>query len=168
MISHKLAEGDFENLKEFVDSDEVERVQEIIEKMNVTQRAELAIVKDDIYFAFPYDVVITEKLEKSSENQTRRIFAEVLMVFHVLRGLQQLKDSNVDIPMNIGYIIATAPIQREKFDDFFVFSFSTMPEYSKRLWIANYRFRKEFTKGVENEWTVNLIQQIKSIDELEE
>lgn len=114
MISHKLAAGDFENLKEFVDSDEVERVQEIIEKMNVTQRGELAIVKDDIYFSFPYDVVITEK----SENQTKRVFAEVLMVFHVLRGLQQLKDSNVDITMNIGYTIPTAPIQQTKFDHF--------------------------------------------------
>lgn len=105
MISHKLSVGDFEDLKEFVDPNEVERVQAIVEKMTVAQRSELAIVKDDIYFAFPYDVVITEKVD--SESQRKRVFAEILMVFHVMRGLQRLKESNVEIPMNIGYVFTS-------------------------------------------------------------
>lgn len=83
----------------------MDRVQAIVEQMTVAQRSELAIDKDDIYFGFPYDVVITEKVD--SENQRKRIFAEILMVFHVLRGLQRLKESNVEIPMSIGYVFTS-------------------------------------------------------------
>lgn len=97
-----MAAGEFENLKEFVEIDEVKRVQEIVEHMSVAQRNELAIVKEDVYFSFPYDVVIIESDETDEENKSKRVFAEVLMVFHVMRGLQQLKDSNVDVPINIG------------------------------------------------------------------
>lgn len=175
MISHKLAAGDFDNLKEFVDINEVKRVQAIVEKMTVAQRSELAINKDDIYFAFPYDVVITEKEdeddERDTESPTTRVFAEILMVFHVMRGLQRLKDSNVEIPMNIGYVIVHSihnSRSANSAQQFFVLCFSTSPEFSKDLWVVNYRFRKEFTEGVDDEWTVNLIQQIKSMDELNE
>lgn len=99
-----MAAADFESLKEFVDSDELKRVQAIVEQMTVAQRSELAINKEDIYFAFPSDVGITENEDDSSEGNTKRIFVEVMMVFHLLRGLQQLKDSEVDIPLNIGYV----------------------------------------------------------------
>lgn len=167
MISHKLAAGDLDNLRGLVNANELERVKEILEQMTMAQRSELAIVKDDVYFAFPYDVVITEIEDDDSEGENKRVFAEVLVVFHVLRGLKQLRESDVEIPLNIGYVNATTDI----FDlvkTFYLFCCSTTPEFAKDLWIVNYGFRKELTRSVEDEWTVNLIKQIKSIDELED
>lgn len=110
MISHKLAAGDFENLRGLVDANELKRVKGIVERMTMAQRSELSIVEDDIYFAFPYNVVITEKEDDDSESESKRVFAEVLMVFHVLRGLKQLRESDVEIPYNIGYVIVTTDI----------------------------------------------------------
>lgn len=166
MISHKLAAGDFDNLRGLVDANELERVKGIVEQMTIAQRSELAIVKDDVYFTFPYDVVITKNEEDDSESKTKRVFVEVLVVFHVLRGLKQLRESDVEIPLNIRYVIATTDICDSV--TFYWFCFSTTPEFTKDLWIVNYGFRKELTRGVEDEWTVNLIKQIKSIDELED
>lgn len=110
MISHKLAAGDFDNLRGLVDANELERVKGIVEQMTIAQRSELAIVKDDVYFTFPYDVVITKNEEDDSESKTKRVFVEVLVVFHVLRGLKQLRESDVEIPLNIRYVIATTDI----------------------------------------------------------
>lgn len=167
MISHKLADGDFDNLKELVDTNELKRVREIVERMSVAQRSELAINKDEIYSGFTYEVVITgdEDEEQDSESSTKRVFAEILMVFHVLRGLQQLKDSKVDMSFKFGYVIATTNLHSANTaKQFCVLSISTEPEYAKDMWIVNYRFKKEFTEGVDDEWTVNLILQNKSME----
>lgn len=42
-----------------------------------------------------------------------------------------------------------------------------MPEYRTRISICNYRFIREFTKGVEGDWTINLLNHFKPSDELD-
>lgn len=92
-----MAAEEFENLKEFVELNELERVQTIVKKMSSAQRHDLAIDKDDIWLSFPLDVVLIEKQDKNAETQTTRIFAEVLMVFHVF------KNQHIKIYFRTGY-----------------------------------------------------------------
>lgn len=55
-ISNKLAQGDWEGLKDLVTEDIVPELKESMSKMNVAQRQEVVIAKDDIYLTFPYQV----------------------------------------------------------------------------------------------------------------
>lgn len=44
-------------------------------------------------------------------------------------------------------------------------SSSNAPEHRDRITICNYRFRREYTKGVESgPWTVNLLNEFKPAD----
>lgn len=40
-----------------------------------------------------------------------------------------------------------------------------LPEYQQRISICNYRFIREFTKGVESDWTINLLNHFRPIDQ---
>lgn len=50
---------------------------------------------------------------------------------------------------------------------FFHFS-RVMPEFRDMICICNYRFIKEFTKGVDSDWTVNIVNHFKASDLAEE
>lgn len=78
------------------------------------------------------------------ENQKR--FVEILMVHHSLKGLGEMKARGDEIPLNIGLL----------------------PKYRKRICIANYRFIREYTKGVKDDWTINLVNHFKPSDDLDE
>ena len=60
------------------------------------------------------------------------------MCYHALSGLHELQDQ--------GYVM------------------SNMPEYRDRVYILNYRFIREFTKGVQDEWTINAINHFRPSD----
>lgn len=83
IISSKLANGDWEGLKDFVADDILPELKESLSKMTVAQRSEVAIGKDDIYLTFPYQVfvhcplikqfnVIISLLRRSASYSTRR------------------------------------------------------------------------------------------------
>jgi len=61
------------------------------------------------------------------------------MVYHVLNGLKELSDKDIDLLL-------------------------AAPEYRKNFTICNYRFVKEFTAGDKNHWIINYINQNKVID----
>ena len=64
------------------------------------------------------------------------------MCYHVLRGLRDMTQQGVTPPLNMGLL----------------------PEYRDKIFICNYRFIREFTKGVEDQWTVNVINHFKPAD----
>lgn len=66
-------------------------------------------------------------------NQKR--FVEITMVYHSLRGLAAMRLKGEDPPMGLGVV----------------------HEYQNRMSVCNYRFIREYTKGVESDWTVNLL-----------
>lgn len=74
-----MAAGDFDNLKQYVDGNELERVRGIVEKMTVAERSELAVDKTDIKSALMYDVVFTKDRKEDSERE----FVEIFVVFFV-------------------------------------------------------------------------------------
>lgn len=82
--------------------------------------------------------------DETGKDQKR--YVEITMVFHTLKGLSQMKMRGEEPPLNMGML----------------------PEYQKRISICNYRFIREFTKGVDGEWTINLLNHFKPSDHLDE
>lgn len=64
------------------------------------------------------------------------------MVYHTLKGLEAMRARGEEPPLNMGLL----------------------PEYQNKISICNYRFIREFTKGVESDWTVNLLNHFRPID----
>ncbi|XP_030753883.1 m-AAA protease-interacting protein 1, mitochondrial [Sitophilus oryzae] len=142
VVSHKLVESSLEDLNGLVTEDIIPDLQKALSLMSVSQRELLAIKMEDIYFAFPYQIGVIFNDDKGSENQKR--FVEITMVYHTLKGLAAMKSSGEEPPLNAG----------------------SLPEYQGRISISNYRFIKEFTKGVDSDWTVNLLNHFRPIDDI--
>ncbi|CAG9862035.1 unnamed protein product [Phyllotreta striolata] len=139
VVSRRVAEGDVKSLDGLVTNDVISNVQQAISMMSLSQREEIAIESDDIYFSFPYQVGIIFNEEEGKEQKR---FVEITMVYHTLKGLSSMRSRGEEPPMSLGM----------------------MPEYQKRISICNYRFIREFTKGVNDEWTVNLLNHFKPAD----
>lgn len=79
---------------------------------------------------------------KDEGGTSEKRFVEITMVFHTLRGLSTMRSKGEEPPLNMGM----------------------MPEYQQKISICNYRFIREFSKGVENEWTINLLNHFRPSD----
>lgn len=77
------------------------------------------------------------------EPASQKRFVEITMVYHVLKGLATSRAQGNEPPLNLGLL----------------------PEYQDKISICNYRYIKEFTKGVESDWTINLLNHYRPIDE---
>ncbi|XP_044265888.1 m-AAA protease-interacting protein 1, mitochondrial-like [Tribolium madens] len=141
VVSKKIAEGDVKALEGLVTEDILPTLQRAVTLMSLSQREQIAVEIDDIYFSFPYQIGVM-----FNEDNDQKRFVEITMVFHALKGLALMKSRGEEPPLNMGML----------------------PEYQHRISICNYRFIKEFTKGVESDWTVNLLNHFKPIDEVQE
>ncbi|CAH0550146.1 unnamed protein product [Brassicogethes aeneus] len=141
VVSHKLSSGDLKKLNGLVTSDILPNLQQNVAQMSLSQREQIAINVDDIYFSFPYQVGIIF----NDEDTDQKRFVEITMVYHTLKGLAAMRERGDEPPLNMGML----------------------PEYQNRISICNYRFVREFTKGVDSEWTVNSLNHFKPIDEQE-
>lgn len=77
------------------------------------------------------------------EGKEQKRFVEITMVYHSLKGLASMRSQGEEPPLNMGML----------------------PEYQQNIFICNYRFIREFTKGVDGDWTVNLLNHFKPIDD---
>ncbi|XP_013117520.1 m-AAA protease-interacting protein 1, mitochondrial [Stomoxys calcitrans] len=139
VVSSKLMNGDFAHLTNLVSSDALNELKPVIQKLSMSQRRQLEVKESDIYLTFPYQIGIM--FDEDNKDAQKR-WVEITMVFHVLRGLREMRESGEEIPWNMG----------------------TMPEYQDKVFVCNYRFVKEFTKGNESDWTVNIVNHFKPID----
>ncbi|XP_011194955.1 m-AAA protease-interacting protein 1, mitochondrial [Zeugodacus cucurbitae] len=139
IISTKLVNGEFDALNNFVSKEAISELKPTIQKLSVAQRKQLQINKTDIYFAFPYQVGII--FDEEEEKEQKR-WVEITMVYHVLRGLTEMRNRGEEIPWNMG----------------------SLPEYQDKVFVCNYRFKKEFTNDNESDWTVNALNHFKPID----
>uniref|UniRef100_A0A034WJJ5 Uncharacterized protein C2orf47-like protein, mitochondrial n=1 Tax=Bactrocera dorsalis TaxID=27457 RepID=A0A034WJJ5_BACDO len=139
IISRKLLNGEFDALNGFVSKEAINELKPTIQKLSVAQRKQLEINKTDIYFAFPYQVGI---IFDEEQEKIQKRWVEITMVFHVLRGLTEMRNRGEEIPWNMG----------------------SLPEYQDKVFVCNYRFKKEFTNGNVSDWTVNALNHFKPID----
>lgn len=139
VVSNALASGELQTLDGLVSTEALDEIKKNLFVMSVSQRTEVAVNKDDIYFTFPYQVGVI--FDESSDSVQKR-FVEITMVFHVLRGLKEMRDNGVTPPLNAG----------------------SLPEYRDKIYVCNYRFIKQFTQGFESDWTINVANHFKPVD----
>lgn len=58
VVSTALASGELNSLDGLVSAEALDELKRNISVMSVSQRNEIAVLKDDIYFSFPYQVRI--------------------------------------------------------------------------------------------------------------
>nr|CAD7587247.1 unnamed protein product [Timema genevievae] len=133
VVSGYLSNGNYEALQGLVTNETLQEVKSNIAEFSMQQRLELALSKEDIYFSFPYQIGVM-----FNDNDQQR-FVEITMCYHVLKGLKELKEQGITPPINMG----------------------VLPEYRDKLQICNYRFVREFTKGVNDQWTINVVNHFK-------
>lgn len=117
-----MSSGNIKRLNGLVSDEALTELEATVNRMSVAQRNEISVIKDDIYLSFPYQVnfglPICEQqpliCDSSSgfqvgimfdekENELQKRWVEITMVFHVLRGLRDMRDKGIVPPLNIGY-----------------------------------------------------------------
>ncbi|XP_008210384.1 uncharacterized protein LOC100116759 [Nasonia vitripennis] len=131
VVSSALAREDYDSIQDLVDKETLAKTRQKISTLTAEQKQLIEIHKDDIYLTFPYQVGIMF----DNDDKANQRFVEIMVIFHSLRGLKRMRAENKEPPLNMGLL----------------------PEYQKLMFICNYRFIREYTKGVESSWTVNLI-----------
>lgn len=144
VVSGLISRGEISDLQGLVSSDVITQIRSNLSTFSLKQRQELAIRATDIYFSFPYEVGVMFPNEDKDEGENQTRFVEITMCYHALSGLHELQEQGISPPINMGM----------------------MPEYREKIYILNYRFIREFTKGVQDDWTVNAINHFKPSDHL--
>ncbi|CAG4934874.1 unnamed protein product [Parnassius apollo] len=128
VVSECLQKSDFKTLEGLVEKDAITALKNAVSKLSVSQRQLLPVDKEDIFYAFPYQVGVM------FDDSDKR-WVEITMCYHVLKGLKQMQETGDLPPISLGI----------------------QPEYQEKIFILNYRFIREFTKGVEDSWWVNIV-----------
>lgn len=98
MVSKKLSDCDLASLENLVEGNTLDILRRNVGCMSYSQRQEIAVDKDDIILSFPYDVqFITEQIQQNGV-QCKKYSVEIMMVYHVLNGLKELSDKDIDLP----------------------------------------------------------------------
>lgn len=113
-----MANGELTHLNGMVADEAISELQQTVSRLSVAQRHEVCVNKEDVYLAFPYQVCTSFGLlfgvgflnwpfqigimfdETNEEIQKR--WVEITMVFHVLRGLKEMRERGDTIPLNVG------------------------------------------------------------------
>ncbi|CAG4965940.1 unnamed protein product [Colias eurytheme] len=128
VVSEGLQNSNFKSLEGLLDKDAIASLKSAISQLSISQRQLLSIDKEDIFYAFPYQVgVMFDDADKR--------WVEITMCYHVLRGLKHMKETGDLPPITLG----------------------GQPEFQDKIFILNYRFIREFTKGVEDSWCINIV-----------
>lgn len=143
VVSNLLAEPNFDELHGMVDDDTIAKMRQIVGSMTPEQRQWIVVNEEDVQWIFPYEIQFITK-ENTLENKSR-FFVEIMVVIHAYR------DTDVELSDLIGKPNA-----------------EVMKKLETNYSVANYRFIKEFTKGVDDDWTINYINHVKPTDEMKE
>jgi len=91
--------GDLDSLDKLVSPEAIAELRPVIQKLSMTQRRQLEIKESDIYLSFPYQVGI---MFDEANDKLQKRFVEITMVFHVMRGLSEMRERGEEIPWNMG------------------------------------------------------------------
>lgn len=56
MVSQKISQGDIKSLEGLVTSEVIPTIQKAVSLMSLSQREQISVNAEDIYFSFPYQV----------------------------------------------------------------------------------------------------------------
>lgn len=142
-MSSCISKGDFENLQGLLTPELLEQVKQKVSLLSLAQRQQIDLVSDDVYFAFPYQIGIMFSDEEASKEAQQQRFVEITMCYHAIYGLSKLRST-------------------KNFDENLQQTFQAK-QMENKVFIINFRFIKEFTKGVSSSWTINALNYFKPI-----
>ncbi|XP_041675859.1 m-AAA protease-interacting protein 1, mitochondrial isoform X2 [Drosophila eugracilis] len=99
VVSSKMMGGDLDSLEKLVSAEAIAELRPVIQKLSMTQRRQLEIKESDIYLSFPYQVGI---MFDEANDKLQKRFVEITMVFHVMRGLSEMRERGEEVPWNMG------------------------------------------------------------------
>ncbi|XP_050422273.1 uncharacterized protein LOC126834414 [Adelges cooleyi] len=132
VVSHSIAQRDFDSLEGLVTKDVLEQVKSIVSNLNDDEIKDMAFDAQDMYFYFPYQVEVV-----NDKNIKNRRFIEVTMCYHAIHNLEEVKKRVEDVE-------------------------NIQKELRSSIYVLNYRFIREYTEGVKDAWTVNAINHLKA------
>jgi len=133
LVSSYLSQGDFQSLQGLVSDDAISEIKENFSAFNVKERHDLFIKITDILFAFPYQVGII------FDDNSQKRFAEITVVYHCMKDLEKITSQGRDVSIEMGF----------------------KEQVKEDIQICNYRFIREYTKGVESDWVINRLGHFK-------
>ena len=141
MVSRCLSEGDLESLVELLTPECLNEIKNNLSLFTLPQRSALSVEKDDIYFSHTHQIGILMEDHPTEENQQIR-HVECTWVGHTFPNYQEIMDQCGGDPRKIKQVLNEkgGPI------------------------ILNYRFIREYTKGVEDSWTINAVNHFRLND----
>ncbi|XP_037082742.1 m-AAA protease-interacting protein 1, mitochondrial-like [Pollicipes pollicipes] len=131
VVSEKLANGDFAGLRGLVTPEALAEIERNYATLSVKERCDLKVIRDNIGPIFPYEIGMI--IEEDDDIQKR--WVEVTVCAHVHSNF-----ANRDRLSESEYV---PPYQ--------------LPDFT--VW--NYRFIRNYTKGVNDSWVVNVVNHFK-------
>lgn len=142
-VSSCVSKGDFESLQGLLTPELLEQVKQKVSLLSLAQRQQIDLNSDDVYFSFPYQIGIMFSDEEANKEVQQQRFVEITMCYHAIYGLNKLRNT-------------------KNFEDNFQQTFQSK-QVENKVFIINFRFIKEFTKGVSSSWTINALNYFKPI-----
>ncbi|CAH1788792.1 unnamed protein product, partial [Owenia fusiformis] len=124
-VSNLISTGDFDSLEGLVTDEAIAEIRRNYADLNDDCRAMIKVDPGDLFMRFMYEIGVV------MNDETEQRFVEITVVLHGLQGWKSWKSENQSPGMT--------------FD---------LAE-TENLYVCNYRFRREYTKGVEDDWTIN-------------
>ena len=138
IVSQLLAEGQLDELKDLLSSECLTAVRNGLSLFSLPQRSSLAVSEEDIYFSYVYQIGIMMEDHPTEENKHIR-HVECTWVGHSFpdyyQAVEQFKGDPIKIKRHL--------------------------EECGGPMIMNYRFIRDYTKGVEDAWTINAVNHFK-------
>ncbi|XP_059487339.1 m-AAA protease-interacting protein 1, mitochondrial [Neocloeon triangulifer] len=135
-VSQQLSKNNLDSLQGLVSREALVEIRSSLSRFSVQQLSEIAVNKNDIYFCFPHEVGVM--FDDEEESQKR--YVEITMVYFLMKGLADYKTQHGQPPD---------------------FNALRAAENQDKLFVLNYRFIREFTKGVSPDWTINMLNHYK-------
>jgi len=142
-ISGALSEGEFERLSSVVSPECLSQLRSRVSQLSMQQRQLLAVKKEDIFISFIYQIgVLMEDIQKDESSSpdapahTRHV--EITFVCHSHPVFSEATADDTGRYKNIGDIKGEIDNRGGPI-------------------VSNYRFIRDMTKGVEDQWTVNVV-----------
>ncbi|XP_057323989.1 uncharacterized protein LOC130666753 [Microplitis mediator] len=134
VVSHALAEEDYDSLQGLVIPDVIEKLRKRISLLSEEQKKLIPIKKGEIYANFPYSIDVRREGDEDRE----RVFADITMAYYSLRGFEEMQKRGELPPLEMGI----------------------MPEYREKIYLSNYRFTREYTENVTSSWIVTMCNEL--------
>jgi len=124
-VSNLMSEGRFDDLESLLSRDAIREIRKNYNELSTKQRQFIKVDASDIFFRFIYEIGMI-----FDDNSNQR-FVEITAVFQGIHGMNRM--------------------QHQDSQDFA----EQMRKSEDQVYVCNYRFIREFTKGVEDSWTIN-------------